>query len=122
MYAHMGAFVRTPHRRAFSALLIAAAAACGPDSPTQLPQLGAEVPLEAALAAGEIMLKELELPPVARSALIPYARRGEWPPVYEFSSEPLDVDPSTQISGAIGMKTYGIEVQEGDRPTFRLLA
>ncbi len=118
----MGTFARAPYRRAFSALLVATAAACGPDSPAQLPQLGAEVPVEAALAAGQIMLKELELPPVARSALVPFARRGEWPPIYDFSSEPLDVHPSTQVWGAIGMKTYGIEVQEGDRPTFRLLA
>ena len=118
----MAAFARAPYRRAFSVLLVAAAAACGPDPAAQLPQLGAEVPLEAALAAGEIMLKELELPPVARASLVPHARRGKWPPIYDFSSEPLDVHPSTQVSGAIGMKTYGIELQEGDRPTFRLLA
>ena len=118
----MAAFARAPYRRAFSVLLVAAAAACGPDPAAQLPQLGAEVPLESALAAGEIMLKELELPPVARASLVPHARRGKWPPIYDFSSEPLDVHPSTQVSGAIGMKTYGIELQEGDRPTFRLLA
>jgi len=113
---------RAPYGRAFSALLVTVAAACGPDSAGPLPHLGAEVPVESALATGQIVMNEIELAAVARPAIIPHADREHWPPVYDFRSEPLGVEASMQVWGAIGMKTFGLEVEEGDQPTFRLLA
>jgi arylsulfatase A-like enzyme len=102
-----------------SALLVGICEACDHGSPR--PQrMARDLSFDSALTGKGIRTQYGEIGPEERWCLVPLA--GESLLDRRFSSEPFDVDRPALLTGALAMKSFGLEVLPADRPVFLLRA